>query len=123
MQNLVIIVMIAVIVAGGIRSTVRHFKGQGGCCGGGGYRPKKKKLKKVVSRKTFAVEGMHCEHCKNRVEEIVNDIRGVSGKVNLKEGKLTVFYGENADAAGDELIKERMEKAGYRVMEIECRDK
>ncbi len=118
MQNLVIIVIIVMIVAGGIHPAIGHFKGQGGCCGGGGYRPKKKKLKKVVSRKIFVVEGMHCEHCKNRVEEIVNDIRGVSGKVNLKEGKLTVFYGENADAAVDKLIKERMEKAGYRVMEI-----
>lgn len=30
------------------------------------------------------VEGIHCEHCKNREEEAVNDIQGVAGKVNLK---------------------------------------
>ena len=27
-----------------------------------------------MGEKTFRVEGMHCEHCKARVEEAVNDI-------------------------------------------------
>ncbi len=37
MENIVIII-IPVIVAGiGVCSTVKHFKGQGGCCGGSGY--------------------------------------------------------------------------------------
>ncbi|MBE5940568.1 MAG: hypothetical protein E7266_09260 [Lachnospiraceae bacterium] len=28
-----------------------------------------KKLTKVIGKKTFSVEGMTCEHCKNRVME------------------------------------------------------
>ena len=55
---------------------------------------------------------MHCDHCKNRVEEVVNDIKGVSGKVNLKKQELTVSYAEDVP---DELIKSRIEKAGYTV--------
>ena len=112
MENVIIIAIVVMAVAAGIRSTVRHFKGQGGCCGGGGYRPGRKKLPKVLYQKTFRIEGMHCEHCKNRVEEVVNDIKGVAGKVSLKKGELTVSYAEDVS---DELIKEKIERAGYRI--------
>lgn len=113
MENVIIIAVVAVAVAAGIRSTVRHFRGQGGCCGGGNYRPEKKKLSKVLYRKTFHVEGMHCEHCKNRVEEAVNDIKGAAGRVNLKKGELTVSYAEDV---ADELIKEKIEGAGCHIL-------
>lgn len=112
MQDFVIIAIIFIIVVIGIQSTVKHFRGQGGCCGGAGYKPKKKKLHRVLYRKCFLVEGMHCEHCKNRVEEAVNDMKGVAGTVNLKKGELTVSYAEPVD---DGLIKSRVERAGYTV--------
>lgn len=115
MENVIIILIIVVIAAAGIRSTVRHFKGQGGCCGGGGYRPRKKKLSRTIYQKSFKVDGMHCENCKKRVEEAINDIKGVAGKVNLRKGELTVSYAEKVD---DEFIVTRIEKAGYTVVEI-----
>ena len=113
MENIIIVAVMLILAAVGIYSTVKHFRGKGGCCGGGGYKPKKKKLSHVIAEKTFQVEGMHCEHCKNRIEEIVNDISGVAGKVDLKKGLLTISY---AEAVDDEAIKERIEKAGYRVL-------
>ena len=116
MENYIIIAIIAVAIGFGINSAVKHFKGQGGCCGGGSYKPKKKKLKNVLYQKTFKVEGMHCDHCKNRVEEVVNDIKGVAGKVNLKKGELCVSYAEEVT---DEVIKARIEKAGYKVTGLE----
>ena len=112
MANFVIIAVIVTVAAFGAVSTVRHFKGQGGCCGGGGYKPKKKKLSGVIYQKTVQVEGMHCKNCKNRVEEAVNDIRGVAGRVDLRKGELTVSYARDVD---DELIKARVERAGYKV--------
>ena len=48
MENYIIIAVIVLLAAVGIRSTIKHFKGQGTCCGGGGYRVKKKKLSKVI---------------------------------------------------------------------------
>lgn len=114
MENVIIILVIVVIAAAGIRSTIRHFKGQGGCCGGS-YRPKKKKLSRTIYQKSFKVDGMHCENCKKRVEEAINDIKGVAGKVNLRKGELTVFYAEKVD---DELILSKIRKAGYNVTEI-----
>jgi len=112
MENYIIIVVILVFLIIGVIYTVKHFKGQGGCCGGGGYKAKKKKLTKIIYKKTFRVNGMHCEHCKNRVEETVNDIKGVSGKVNLKKGELTVSY---AEEVSDDIIKTKIERAGYTV--------
>lgn len=113
MQDYIIIAIIAVIAAIGLRSAIRHFKGQGGCCGGSDYKPRRKKLDHVKYQKTFRVEGMHCEHCKNRVEESVGDIKGVAGKVNLKQGLLTVSYAEDV---ADDVIKARIERAGYHVV-------
>ncbi len=113
MQDYIIIAIIIVIAIVGFCSTIKHFKGQGGCCGGGDYRPKKKKLPRVKYLKTFQVEGMHCEHCKNRVEEAVNDIHGIAGKVDLKKGLLTVSYAEDIE---DSLITTRIQRIGYKII-------
>lgn len=115
MVDAIIIGILAVAAVIGIYSTVKHFKGQGGCCGGGSYKPKRKRLFNVIYRKTFKVDGMHCEHCRNRVEEVVNDMKGIAGKVDWKKGELTVAYAETVD---DALIKTRIEKAGYTVTDI-----
>jgi len=113
MTDGIIIAILVVALFFGIRATVKHFARKGGCCGSADYKPKKKKLSKVLYQKNFKVEGMHCEHCKARVEEVVNDIQGVSGSVNLKKGILTVSYAEDVD---DELIKSKVERVGYKVL-------
>lgn len=112
MTNYIIIAILAVIAVMAIRSSIKHFKGQGGCCGRGNYKPKKKKLSKILYKKTFKVGGMHCKHCKNRVEEEVNHIKGVAGTVHLKKGELVVSYAEEVE---DKVIISKIEKAGYTV--------
>jgi len=112
MENYIIICIISVIIVFAFNSSIKHFKGEGGCCGGGSYKPKKKKLKNIKYQKTFKIGGMHCENCKRRVEEIVNEIQGISGKVDLKKGELTVSY---AESISDDFIKMKIEKAGYTV--------
>ena len=110
MGNYIIIGVLAVIVVAAFLSSIKHFKGEGGCCGGGSYKPKRKKLKGVRYKKVFKVGGMHCAHCKRRMEEIVNDISGISGKVDLKKGELTVSFAEEID---DEIIRSAIERSGY----------
>ena len=88
------------------------FNAAGILCGGGSYKSKRKKLSGVKYTKKFKVGGMRCEHCKRRVEEAVNDINGVAGRVDLKKGELTVSYAEDVD---DEIIKAKIERAGYAV--------
>ena len=116
MANVIIIAVLVIAAALGIRSAITHFKGDGVCCGGGGeLKPLKKKLPKVLFTRQFHVEGMHCEHCKNRVESAVNDIDNVAGKVNLKKATLTVSYAADVP---NETILQAVEKAGYTAAAI-----
>ena len=115
MQNYIIIGIIIVIAFFAVRTIVKR-KGRKGCCGSGSdYKPRKKKLKNVIATKVFTVDGMHCEKCANRVTEVVNDITGVAGVVDLKKGIVTVSYEQEV---ADEQIKARIERVGYTVTEI-----
>ena len=115
MEDYIIIGIVIVIAFLAIRTIVKR-RGRKGCCGSGSdYRPKKKKLKNVIATKVFVVEGMHWEKFANRVTEVVNDIPGVAGVVNLKKGIVTVSYEQEVP---DGQIKERIERVGYNVKEI-----
>ena len=115
MLGLIIIAIIVVFVIIGIRSSSKHFKGQGGCCGGSSPAPKKKKLSNVIARKTLIIEGMTCENCKNRVERCINDIDGAAASVNLRQKKAVVSL---AKEISDEQLRGAVEKMGYKVVEI-----
>ena len=111
----VIIGVIILIVFFAVRTIVKR-SGRKGCCGSGSdYKPRKKKLKNVIATKVFAVDGMHCEKCANRVTEVVNDIPGVAGVVDLKKGIVTVSYEQDV---ADDQIKAKIERVGYTVTEI-----
>ena len=116
MGNFIIIAVLAVAISFGIRETVKHFRGEGGCCGGGGKALKsKKKLSTVTATKTLVIEGMTCENCANRVEWAINDIEGLVAKVNLKKKEAAVSMDRDVDSS---VIISAIEKAGYKVVEI-----
>lgn len=112
MENFIIIVILIVIIFFALRSTIKHFRGEGGCCGGGTYKARKKKLSTVIEKRTFAVEGMSCQHCVNKVMEAVNSIDGASGIVHLKRGIVVVSLEQPID---DAVIINAIEGAGYTV--------
>lgn len=116
MQNVIIIGIIGVLAIIGIRSSIKHFKGEGGCCGGGSsVKRKRKKLKTVIAKKTVVIEGMTCEHCKNRVENRINEIDGAAAKVNLKKKEAVIFLEKEVS---DDQIRKVIEKSGYEVISI-----
>ena len=116
MENVIIIGILLVLLTAGMHSTIKHFKGESSCCGGGSaVKVKKKKLKKVVATKTIIVEGMTCEHCKNRVERALNEIEGVAAGVNLKKKEVVVSM--EKEVAEEQLCRV-IEKAGYEVTVI-----
>lgn len=116
MANVIIIVILFILVIIGIRSCIRHFKGESGCCGGGSsVKAKRKKLKQVVKQRMVIIEGMTCEHCKAHVENSLNALDGVSAKVNLKKNTAFVFMEKDVS---DELLKKTVENAGYEVVAI-----
>lgn len=113
MQDLMILGIIAVLVIIGLSSMLKRFKGKSSCCGGGNTYISKKKLNNVIAKKTFFVEGMTCENCVARVTRVINDIDGLSAKVNLKKKEVEVSMEKEV---GDAVIKEIIEKAGYEVV-------
>ena len=116
MEDIIIVAVIVILVFVGIRSTVKHFKGEGGCCGGSApVKKQRKKLKTVSAQKVVIIEGMTCDHCKNRVEKSINEIDGAAAKVKLKKKEAIVSMEKEI---GDEIIRTAIEKAGYEVVEI-----
>ncbi len=115
MENYIVIGIILLIALAAVGTLIKRSGRKGCCASGSDYTPRKKKLENVIASKVFAVEGMHCEKCANRVTEVVNDIPGVAGVVNLKRGIVTVSY---AQPVPDEQIKARIERAGYTVTGI-----
>lgn len=112
MINYIIIAVLVVVLAFCIRSSAKHFRGEGGCCGGSTYKARRKKLDHVEAKRVFVVEGMSCQNCVNRVMEAVNSIEGASGTVNLKKGLVTVSMEHPIE---DETLRKAIEKAGYHV--------
>lgn len=115
LQNSVIIAVLVIIVFLSIRSSVKHFKGEGGCCGGSSAKPKKKKLKNIIKTKCFYIDGMSCEKCKNRVEEYLNSIDGIAANVKLRRKCASVSMDREVD---DAVISDMIGKAGYTVTDI-----
>ena len=96
MINEIIIAVLLILVFTGIRSGTKHFKGQGRIAVAvlQQNQDKKKKLKNIIGQKRVQIEGMTCEHCKNRVENALNRLEGVSAKVNLKKKTADCIYGK-----------------------------
>lgn len=91
---------------------VKKRKNKASCCGSGAYVAKSRQLKNVVCKKTYQVEGLHCQNCVNRVMEAVQDLGGTSAKVNLKKGILTVSMEKEIE---DSVVIAAVEKRGYGI--------
>ncbi len=118
MENAIVVLILIVIAAGIVWYLVRAKKRGETCIG----CPSAKQCvghcgceneADALCEKTFKVDGMHCEHCKSRVEQAVNDIPGVIGKVDLEKGELAVRY--TAEVA-DDVIKSAIANAGFTVV-------
>lgn len=118
---IVILIMIAAIVFA-IRGTIIHFKGQGSCCGGGGGETlalEKSLDGKIVFCKNVKIQGMVCENCSAHVQNALNEINGLSAKVNLRKAVAKV---DAIREVSDEEIRNAVLKAGnYSVEKIEDR--
>lgn len=112
MDYIIIGIVLAIIVVA-VFSIKKKAKSKASCCGSGTYVAKSRKLKTVAEKKTFRVEGMHCQNCVNRVMEDVQDIPGTSASVNLKKGIVAVSVEAPMD---DGVIIAAIEKHGYRVI-------
>ena len=68
-----------------------------------------------MNKKIF-IEGMMCEHCKGRVNDVLNSIDGLKAEVNLEE---KVAYCKFYKDINNETIIKTISDAGYKVINIE----
>lgn len=113
MSDYIIVGIIMAILIAAIFAIRKKAKSKASCCGSGAYIAKSRKLKTVVEKKTFRVEGLHCQNCVNRVMEDVQALPGTSASVNLKKGVVTVSLAQPTE---DAVIIAAIEKHGYKVI-------
>ena len=66
--------------------------------------------------KTIKIEGMHCNHCKLAVENVLNKIDGIEkAEVYLDKKQATIQT--NKEVSNDQ-IKAAIEEEGFEVVEI-----
>ena len=120
MGNYIIGAILVIVVLLALHSSLKHFKGEGGCCGGGGDpKPKRKKLDSpVIAQKTLHIEGMHCENCAHRVQRALDALDGAAAKVDLKKHTAAVSLGREI---GDAELTAAVQAAGYQVTAVESR--
>ena len=97
MATAIIVICAALLVAFAIYRTVQKFRGKAAssCCG----TPEVKNVTKVEDtdeshypyRYTLAIDGMHCANCARTVENALNSMDGVWGKVNLGRNEASVL--------------------------------
>lgn len=66
-------------------------------------------------KKSFAVEGMTCEHCRKSIEEGLKSIGGISSaKVSLKKKRAHITFDPQSVAL--EEISKKVEELGYKAV-------
>lgn len=70
-----------------------------------------KKIKKVIT-----IEGMMCEHCKEKVEKLLLKLDGITKvKISLKDKTATIY---SSVSISDEDIIDTINKLDYKVTSI-----
>ena len=109
-MDYIIIAVLAGIVIIAILRSIKHFKG-----GGNTIRDKKSLTAPKIGEKVMTIEGMHCENCEIRVENVLNRLDHVACKVSWKKKNAVISYSEEVS---DEMLKETVERLGYQGTQI-----
>lgn len=129
MGNILILIILIVLLIPAIKSTIKHFKGKGGCCGGDcgsccacarngttavpseSYpdSSEKKGGTADAQNRVFSVSGMSCAACSARVEKAVASVPGVeSVSVSLLTNTMRI-----TGSAPDKTVVTAVKNAGY----------
>ena len=80
-------------------------------------KKRKKKLKgKIIAKKKIFISGMHCQHCVDSVTDSLNQIDGVSAKVDLAKGWAEVSLDREVE---DDVLIAAVEKEGFSVDSVQ----
>lgn len=109
----VIIILLIVIAVFSIRSYSKKLKS--GCCGAGGDEEKKVRVSDkdpshYPFRAKIGVEGMTCNHCKQRVENALNAEEGVWAQVDLEKKSADIRM---KTELSEQFLRRIIMKSGY----------
>ena len=119
MENIIIVIVLLAVVALAVVKIKK--RGKGGCCGSGSktIRVHKDLSAPKLGEVILHIEGMHCENCQARVENVLNNLDGVACTVDLKAKTATVSYSREISVRE---LRNRVEKLDYQVTKIEMVD-
>lgn len=66
----------------------------------------------MIGKKTVHIGGMTCEHCVQSVKKALNEIEGVSARVDLQKKEAVVSY--DREIAND-VLKKQLKKQDFRL--------
>lgn len=70
-------------------------------------------------KKIMTVNGMHCEHCKNRVESLLKEFDGIkTAKVDLEKKTVTISL---KSEISDETLENAVKEAGFEPVKTEIK--
>ena len=124
MENIIAVLVLAVLI-GGVAAYLVRAKRSGvkcvGCPAGGNCSSRHKKKKKkltgaVIAKKTIIISGMHCAHCVQSVTDSLNRIDGVSARVDLNKSCAEIFLDREV---GEDILISAVEKEGFSVESIQ----
>lgn len=124
MENIIAVLVLAVLIGGAAAYLVRAKRSEVKCvgCPAGGncssrHKKKKKKLTgAVIAKKTIIISGMHCAHCVQSVTDSLNRIDGVSARVDLNKSCAEIFLDREV---GEDILISAVEKEGFSVESIQ----
>ena len=109
-----VVIILAVILFFAVKSSISHFRGEGGSRKEKRIKPAK--LDNVIAMKRVKIKGMRCENCNIRVQNALNRVEGISAKVNGERQEAVVQMGREID---DSEIRKIIDNLGYNVESIE----
>lgn len=124
MADVIAVLILAVLIGGAAVYLIRAKRNgvkcvgcpAGGSCSNHRKRKRKKLSGPVIAKKTMVISGMHCEHCVQSVTDSLNQIDGVSAKVDLEKRRAEISL--DREVAEDILIA-AVEKEGFFVDSVQ----
>lgn len=122
MVNVIITLILALFIFTGVRSYIKHLKGESSCCGGGNrtikIQPSDKNKKNYSYKAEVKIPDIMCSNCTMKISNALNSQDGIwAEKINLQTKTAYVLL---KDGISEETVKDIIQKTGYSVESYSC---
>ena len=111
MTDIIIILIVAALMILATRGASKHFKGEGSCC------QSSSPVTSVAVKNRLTVNGMHCQHCEDRLRKALDSIEGAAVS-SISHNAGLVILSCNRELSRD-LLEKVIEAEGYSLVNVE----